>query len=209
MQRRNTWLVGGIGLIICGIIGLLRDSLMGMPPAGLIVTVFADLTWAAAILVFAIGFSRDSSVVARKPLGMAALSIVALWPLTSTVTGLALQGLLQPLDDGWMIWGYVTITVPAIAGLIAVVQIARAGTVPPPWNWAPLVALLIQVVCWLLPQFFVTAMGPANAQLFAAVFIGLGLLSFLTTTFGLGIAATILAARTRAGEVDVFRSAAT
>ncbi len=209
MQRRNTWLVGGIGLIICGIIGLLRDSVMGMPPAGLIITVLADLVWAAAILVFAIGFNRESSVVARKPLGLTALGVVALWPLTSTLGSLALEGLLPPLDEGWMIWGYIAIVVPVLAGLIAVVQIARAGAVPPPWNRAPLVALLIQVVCWLVPQFLVIAMGPANTQLLASLFLGLGMLSFLTATFGLGITATMLASRARSETVEVFRSAAT
>ncbi|MGA7149293.1 MAG: hypothetical protein WBX17_12485, partial [Microbacterium sp.] len=105
--------------------------------------------------------------------------------------------------------GYIAIIVPVLAGLIAVVQIARAGAVPPPWNRAPLVALLIQVACWLVPQFLVIALGPANAQLLASLFLGLGMLSFLTATFGLGIIGTMLASRARSETVEVFRSAAT
>lgn len=49
---------------------------------------------AAAVLLFAIGLSREASVVARRPLGVTALAFVALWPLGMRIA----QPLLLTMD---------------------------------------------------------------------------------------------------------------
>lgn len=200
------WMLGGIALIVCGVIGVLRSAVGAMPPAGVVMTAAADVFWAAGVLAFAIGTSAAGSVVARRSFGMAALAVVALWPLTSTILGLVMQAVLPPTEDVWMTWGYVTLVLPLVAGLIAVVQIARSDTVPAPWRWAPAAVLAVQVVAWLVPQFLMIAVGPAEVQQLVGLFAGLGQLSFLAATFGMGIVALVAAGRQRPESVQVFRS---
>jgi hypothetical protein len=200
--------VGGIGLIACGVVGIVRGSMLGMPGAGEVLSLIADLLWAAAVLVFAVGATRDASVVARKPLGLAAMTIVAVWPLTHTIVGLAVPGpqTIAETND-WLFWWYLSLVLPIIAGLIAAVQIARAGTVPRPWNRAPLWVLAGQVVLWVLPQ--VIGLAAPEALLHVpGVLAAAGTLGFLAGTLGLGILATVLAARSPADTVEIFRSTA-
>ena len=181
--------------------------MLGMPGGG-VLTLVADLLWAAAVLVFAMGASRDASVVARKPLGLAAMAIVALWPLIHTVVGLIAPGpqTLSEAND-WLFWWYLSLVLPVIAGLIAAVQIGRAGTVPRPWNWAPLWVLAGQVVLWVVPQ--VVGIAAPEALLQApGLLAATGTLGFLAGTLGLGILAVVVAARAPAGTVEIFRSAA-
>ncbi|MCR2828498.1 hypothetical protein NQ160_23655, partial [Microbacterium sp. zg.Y909] len=75
---RMTWTIGGVALVLCGVIGMLQYSL---PYAGSFLTITREAVFAAAILLFAIGRSKEASVVARRPLGVAALAVVALWPI--------------------------------------------------------------------------------------------------------------------------------
>lgn len=68
MRRvRLTWTIGGAGLVLCAVIGMLRYSLLNIGP---IADYALDVVFAAAVLLFAIGLSREASVVARQPLGV-------------------------------------------------------------------------------------------------------------------------------------------
>ena len=90
---------GGVGLIICGVLSIVNHSLLGSPAAGITVGVVAGLAWAVGVMIFAIGFSRDGSVVARKPLGVAAMCVVAFWPLVTTTVSALLAALIPGPDD--------------------------------------------------------------------------------------------------------------
>lgn len=206
-SRRRTWVVGGAGLLACGVLGVLRSSLAGSPGAVWGVAMTADVIYAAAVLLFAVGASQAASVVARGPLGVTALSIVAGWPLADTLVGGLLSTQLSSETGGWAVYGYISLIVPVGAGLIAAMRIARAGTVPSPWCWAPLAVLLLQAAVWAIPQILFTATGAAGIQAFYAPFAALGMLGFLAHTLGLGILAVVLAARERPDSVEVYRSA--
>ena len=205
--RRLTWRIGGIGLIACGIVGILRGSVLGVPIAGTVLSLLADALWAAAILVLAFGLHREGSVVARRPLGLAAATVVALWPAVATVVNL----LTTPTDStaassgAWLFWVYLSIVLPVVAGLIAAVQVGRAAVVPHPWNWAPLWVLAAQVALWVLPQILGVAAPSALVQM-VGLFSALGTLGFLAGTLGLGILAVVLSSRSGAGTVAVFGS---
>nr|WP_315267771.1 hypothetical protein [Microbacterium lemovicicum] len=206
-QGTRTWTIAGTGLILCGVVGMMRFTLYG--GSGLaVLTAIADVVWAVAVLLIAIGLSREASVVARRPLGLIALVIVALWPLAATSLGVALsQTDPSGAGAGWQLLTHASLLVPAAAGLIGGVQIARAGVVPAPWRWAPLWVLAAQAAAWALPQILFVALGPDDVPAVAGAFAAIGTLPFLAATVGLGVLALVLAARQRPASVDVFRSA--
>lgn len=210
MRLRNpTWTIGGIALILCGVVSML-SSVRGTPayaPALLI----GDVLWASGVTVFAIGRKRHESVVARRPLGVSMLVVVAVWPLLapllfswiSALSATAAPG--PPLTVG-VVYASLLALVPLAAGIIAVVQIARARTVPSPWRWAPAWVLLAQVLTGTAARFLLATVGVPNIQSYAGLLSLLNSLSFLAATLGLGILAIVLGARVPPETVQVFRS---
>ena len=198
-------MIGGIGLIVAGVFGMLGTTLFGMSggPALYVVT---SVIYAAAVLLFAIGTTREASVVSRRPLGVTALAIVAVWPLVET----AVMPLFPPIEsslEAVRSFGYVTLVVETGAALVAASQIARAGVVPASWRWAPLWVLAFQAFAWALPQIVLVSADPAALQGSTGPFTLLGMLALLAGTLGLGILALVLAAQQRPETVEVFRSA--
>ncbi len=204
-DRRPTWTLGGIGLIVCGVLGMLRTTAPGMPGA-LVLGGITDLVYAVAVMLFAFGTTAAASVVARRPLGVTTMTIVAVWPLIDTV---AVR--LLPQDGtslgAWTTYGYVTLVVQTGAALIAATQIARAGVVGSPWCWAPLWVLGFQALAWAVPQIVFVSIGPGAIQSWADLLVLVGALAALSGTLGLGILALVLAAQQRPDTVEVYRSA--
>ncbi|MGS0562913.1 hypothetical protein [Microbacterium aurugineum] len=203
---RRSWLLGGIGLISCGIVGIARSSVLGAPGADVILALLSDLLWAGAIFLLSIGLSREASVVARRPLGLTASAVVALWPVTATVLGPLVLPQEPTATEAWQTWTYLSVLIPLISGVIAAMQVARARTVPAPWNGAPLWALGVQTIVWVVPQ-AIGAGSPRALIEMAAVLPALGLLGFLASTLGLGIVGVTLAGHRRVNTVPVFESA--
>lgn len=200
---RRTWLLGGLGLIGCGILGMLQFN--GRPGSGAIQGI-ADVIFAVSILLFAVGLSRDDSVVSRRPLGMAALAIVAIWPLIAFAISRVMGPGVSPDDDAWMAYGYIALFVPAASGLIAAMQIARSSRVPAPWRWAPAWVLAAQALVWVISQTIFISVRPGDVQPFADLVQILGMLASIPGTLGLGILALILAAQVRPESVQVYHS---
>lgn len=195
-----------MGLIACGVLGMLLGS-FPYPPVGAALGIVGELIYAAAVLLFAVGLAREASVVARRPLGVWSLVVVALWPLAARVVAQLLAAQEPEGGPASMTFGYIALVVPVGAGLIAAVQIARAGVVPSPWRWAPMWALAAHVAAFVLAQLLILALGAAEVQLFAGVLSMLGVVAFLLGTLGLGVIALVCAARLRPDSVAVFRSA--
>lgn len=198
-------MIAGTGLIVCGLLGVLWRSLLGTPGAD-VLPVVGDVVYAAAVLLFAIGLSHPASVVARRPLGVGAMAVVALWPLAAAVITRVLPTPSTGDETAWMVLFYLSLLVPIGAGLVAAVQIARARVVRSPWRWAPLWVLGAQAGIWVISQIAFLAGDPAEIQTFAGLFSTLGQIGFLANTLGLGILALVLAARERPSSVEVFRS---
>jgi len=170
-----------------------------------------DLVWAAGVVVFAVGFSRDASVVARRPLGMTALVIAAVTPLVSDGVAIALPDALSADDPtitaisvvSWAGW-----IVSLAAGLVAAVQIARLGAVPRRWRWMPMWALCLTVGAAALQYITVSVLFGAGAgQDVLVVANMIGVVAALAPTLGLGVVALIAAASERPDSIDVYRSA--
>ncbi|QKJ18019.1 hypothetical protein [Microbacterium hominis] len=213
---RLTWTIGGIGLVLCAVLGMLQYSVIGIGPV-VAFDVATDVVFALAVLVFTIGWTREASVVARRPLGVIALAVVALWPFAARIA----QPFLPRMDNATFEAGLaayraaenvltavflVNLLVSLAAALIAVVQIARAGVVPPPWRWAPSWALMVSVAAGVLPQMLFASIASADAQAYVAFATIIGLIGFLAPTLGLGVLALVLAARVPERTVEVYRS---
>lgn len=201
---RLTWTIGGAALVLCGVIGMLGAA----APGALVLYAANQIVYAGAVLLFAVGLSREASVVRRGRLGVSALAVVALWPFVAE----GIDALLPPLppaatfDTARSTLVYVDMFVSLAAALVAVVRIGRARTVPRPWNQAPLWALIVFVATWVLPQAYFVTVGPAAAQSSIEVVNVVAQLGFLARTLGLGILALVLAARVRPDSVEVLRS---
>ncbi|MGM7699480.1 hypothetical protein [Microbacterium sp. A84] len=205
LSLRKTWMVAGSGLIVCGVIGMLQPSVLGLTGSA-VITVIGDVIYAASVLLFAIGFSREASIVERRPLGVTAMAIVGLWPLAGFILT-RLLALAEPSGgSAWTVYGYLSLLIPAAAGLLAAVQIARADAVPSPWRLAPLWVLGAYAVTWAISQIIFVTVRSESIQAFADMFFMLGALTSLAGTLGLGILALVLDARKTPRSVDVYTS---
>lgn len=210
MRRRNlTWTIGGSALILAGVVVMLHGIMLGSALAAVLL-VGADLAWAVGVTVFAVGRTRYESVVARRPLGLVAMLILAWWQVVARVIVDALSpsepfATPEAIPPAHMILGYLDLLVPLAAGVIATTQIARTRIVPSPWLWAPLWALGLSVTVGVITQgIYATMALPQQAM--ADVGALLGALTNLASTIGLGVLALVLSERGRATSVQVFRS---
>lgn len=204
--RTRTWRTGGILLGVAGVLTLLAGQ---HALNGFALRVVIDIVWAIGVLAFAVGFSRDASVVGRRPLGMTALIVVAVTPLVSDAVVMALPEVRSPDDPAVVAtsvvsWGGTIVSLAA--GLVAAVQIARLGTVPRRWRWMPMWALGVSVGAAAL-QYATMALlfGAAAGQDVLVAANMIGVLSLLAPTLGLGVVALVAAASERPDSVDVYR----
>lgn len=207
-KRSVTWRVGGILLGVCGLLTLGGAQVIG---PGYAMQLVIDVSWALGILVFAFGLSRAGSVVARRPLGVSALVVLALVPLVVNLAyNLAPPRVVSAdASTGWTAFAVsLSASVVSIAaGVIAATQIARLGAVPARWRWAPMWALGISVGCAVLIQVAWGVLGAAGADQRAMVAAGsIGTIGLLAPTLGLGVVALIAASTDPPEAVEVFRS---
>lgn len=201
--RQWTWMSGGLGLITSGVVGIMWFAVPELLPLAW-ARAASGAVFAASVLLLAVGRSRDSSVVLRRPLGMVAMTVLAVWSVFGGVRGLisgaaATQDLLVVLDN-------VSLFISTGAALVAAIEIARARTVPAPWRWAPSFALALQVVLWALPQIVVTSIRHEDVQAAASFLVLCSNLSLLVGTVGLGVVAVYLAASQRLQTIQIYRS---
>lgn len=210
MRRRNlTWTFGGSALILSGVIVMARSITLGssMSPT---LTVIAEIAWSVGVTVFAVGRTRYESVVARRPLGLAAMLTLAWWLIIARIFFDLMtpsQGFAAPesIPPAYVAFGSLSLVIPLAAGIIAAVQIARTRTVPSPWRWAPLWVLSLSVAVGVVTQgIYATMTFPQQAM--ADLTSLLGALTSLASTIGLGVLALILSERGRADSVHIFRS---
>jgi hypothetical protein len=137
-DARTAWTIGGSLLVAAALFPLITQGVF-LPGMGFVST----LLWAGSLTVFAVGWRRSGSVVARRPLGTVALLVAAALPLLGVLLS-ALVPAPSPSDAEWAVPLWQVIQVLLIAALIvASVQIARAGAVPGPVRWLPLIVVVI------------------------------------------------------------------
>lgn len=193
-RRQLTWVTAGAGLILFGVVGVVRTALPGLLPP-LTFTLVGNGALAVSMVLFGVGLSRESSVVARGPIGVGALVVLGLWPLVTPFLVPFTGTIPTPGDPLLLVYGIALLAVPLIAAVVAVLSIARARVVPSPWRWAPLWALLALVGVELLVQGLMFAASPERVQSLAGLVVMLQAAVGFTATVGLGALAIFLAAR--------------
>ncbi|MET0934064.1 MAG: hypothetical protein ABWX56_10145 [Mycetocola sp.] len=190
---RHPWFIGGALLLATVVLGVVAVS----PEAVFLGGTLGPVLFAASLLVFAFGIRGSGSVTARRPLGTAALTVLAVWGLLD----LALSDVFQTemTGDGFpaavTVFATVDPYVEFALSLVAVTQIIRAGVVPAPWNWAPAWALAALTVSWLVSALGAAATTPgSDMRVIFAVLTVDGLVR-VTCAVVLGVLAIVLADR--------------
>lgn len=188
-SSKQVWIVAGAMLIGSVMLGPLLQlgSFLGST-GGLL----SSLLFAASIALFAIGTDRSTSVTARRPLGTAALIALGVWmTISSYVRGVST---IPPAIETFLGFGYVDLLVQFVLAAIAVTQIARAGTVPRPWNLAPLWVVAVTAASWTVQQIIVVAAG-SDVTLFTPIIVILDGWVRVVGPVVLGVVAVALASR--------------
>jgi len=209
--RRRTWMLGG-GLLAAS--ALLSLAMRGYPFPMVPFVSLPHVLFSAGAAVFAIGLARAGSVTARRPLGTSAIVGLAVWLLLVS----PLLNMLQPVmsDDAnaaetaelltlSVMLSITSEVIALILALIGVMQIGRAGVVPPPWRWAPLWTLLAVVAVRVLRAGFLFGqLGLGQEEL--VVLDGAGALIEAAAVGSLGVLAMILTTHPVRGSMVVFSS---
>lgn len=200
-RARLAWMLGGslmIGSVV--VVVLVWTFPFNLPGAFLL----SPALFSSSLILFAFGIGGAGSITARRPLGTLALTALAVWEVASASAASLLPSAFGAPTESFfaaaVLAGLIDAAVRCALGVIAVVQIARAGVLPRPWNWAPAWALAAVAAAWLVQ----TVLGalPASSAMPA---IGQGWLEGLArgcaTTF-LGALAIFLAKRPLTPHVD-------
>lgn len=165
-QRRRTWILGGILLIVPALIDIILQITTGARLGWI-----SGLLFLLAVIVFTVGIGSAGSITARRPLGTTSALVFAvllaagsLIPMLFLLASPPASGDVQEMVARGATLGLSSLAIGVVAlvfGIIAVVQIGRAGVVPRPWCWAPLWVLLVDVlnsvIAMILPALLVTS----------------------------------------------------
>jgi hypothetical protein len=162
---RRAWFWAGALAVVSTVPGVVGTYVQSFPVVGWI----APVLLAVALLLLAFG---PDSVVARRPLGVTALVVLALWPLISRVVDafflrMIATGPYAVASAVSSSFGYVESAVGILAGIVVVVQIWRVGVVPASLRWVPLIVFAL----WVAPDVLMSAAyvtWPASAQTVSA-----------------------------------------
>ncbi|MFK4808236.1 hypothetical protein ACI3KX_20415 [Microbacterium sp. ZW CA_36] len=210
----RTLMLGGVLLIVSAVAAFAAPNAFAASlPFHTVLYWGSIAAFSTSVLVFAFGVGRGGSIVARRPLGVTAALVLALWPFAERVLTWAM-----PFDEAttefYQVWGYISLTAKVSAAVVLVVQIARAGVVTGRLRWAPAWALAAVVVPQILAQVLAIAMGidQSRTEVDGLILLfGLGQLASFAAPVTLGILAIVLAQRRPAPSgdpVQVFPPAA-
>jgi hypothetical protein len=190
----RAWFIGGALLLATVLVGVAQPAMLQLTFGGSLPTIL----FSAALLLFAFGIRGSGSVTALRPLGTAALTALAAWLLLGSVLEeiIAASFANDPAPGGLLVFGYVDSFVCFALALVAVMQIARAGVVPAPWNWAPAWVVGAASASWL----FLAIVDVGTAQgdgIFTALLLSVDGLLRVGGTVLLGVLAIVLADRAR------------
>jgi hypothetical protein len=196
--HRPTWLWAGVLLAASVVPTMLGPVTAAQPWAPWA----RDTLFLAGMLLFALG--RDS-VTARRRLGTIALVVFGAWQLAYDVLWLLVSPggpdgpIARAVAPYMAAWPYAYLA----AGIVATVQIARAGVLHGRWRWVPLAGVCV-AVGWQILLMAVLSLEPASLDLVVA----LTDLGNTIACVGVGVAAIVLSTvpreRVEAPAVPVF-----
>ncbi|MBM7469130.1 hypothetical protein JOD62_001678 [Microbacterium keratanolyticum] len=187
MRLCRVWVLGGILLLGYVLIGLALPMMAGTATV-------TRIAFAAATVLFAIGWRGVGSVTARRPLGTVALILLGVWPWVMDLLWLVFPA--TPSSLAAMPIVPVGTVVQLLVAIVAVTQIARAGVVPQPWSWTPTIALVMVVLAQVLMMAFASISHDQTALVAA---MDVAALAQAVAVAGVGVVAIVLATRAEPG----------
>ncbi|MET0888467.1 MAG: hypothetical protein ABWX92_18680 [Mycetocola sp.] len=193
---RHTWFVGG-SLVLASLV--LGWNSPFPSPLFSVISALGTMLFAAALLVFAFGFRRAESVTARRPLGTAVLTILAVWILLSPLlTDVLLSGPIEnEPSSALLVHSLIDPYLRFALALVAALQVGRTAVVPAPWTWAPAWALAVLTVPWVLGQVVTAGPSPESDPTLITYLAAFDALARSICTVVLGVVAILLADRVR------------
>lgn len=179
-RARKTWVAAGVVIVVGTLIRVAQLEVVFRAPVEVVqvLTVTADLLTAVGLLLLAVGLRRSESVVDRRPGGLFAMFVFAVWPLAAALIAQILPAMNQATYDVGLqayraaesaltaFW-VANILVPLFSSLAASLSILRSPTVPRRWRWAPLaiwtLSLLLGCFTYVLfaaPLFWLVNVAP-------------------------------------------------
>lgn len=195
-DARLAWTLGGSLLIAHAVLTLVGSGAMWLsfPGAGYVLDVF----WAAALVIFAFGIRGSGSVVAKRPVGVAALLVAAIMPFVITAvlavsTPSTIDAAYDPTLNVTIMESLLALGLAAL--VISCVVIAQAGAMPRRWRWMPLILVAVGAAPQLIATIAMVSIRDPWGQVGVAMALqAFGYLSTLAT-LALGILAIVLAPR--------------
>ncbi|MFJ4037971.1 hypothetical protein ACIPVB_07780 [Microbacterium sp. NPDC090007] len=174
----KSWVIAGALLLVSM---LLRGVSLGVgfrisTETAHLVTTVSDALAGAGILLLAVGLTRAESVVDRRPLGLVAMVVLAVWPLAAAGIAPVLpqmdratydRGLdaYRAAESALTAFWLAGLIVPLVASLVAALAVRRSPTVPRGWGrlvvavWVSSV-LLGAVQLWSVPLWWLHNLAP-------------------------------------------------
>ncbi len=180
LDARSAWYTGGGLLILSAVLGAVAilgpwPNEVGLVRAGV---------WAAAILVFALGWNRTGSVTARLPLGTGALVIAALMPAVQWFVRLGAP------PPAWLAVTLIVVDIAALA--VGTIETARQSLLPDVARWAPFVIFVAVTVVHGIAVLLVVTGAVSGPEPAALLFYGANLLAQIAIAV-LGVLAIVYA----------------
>jgi hypothetical protein len=188
-DARLAWRIGGTLFLACAAVSVIQPFLAGSPALAVALWVRTGL-FAAALIVFARGVRGSGSVVARQPLGVVAMLVLALVMVLDGVVSVVVPFSMD-LVDFFMTWNYVVPAIELGAAIVTVIVIARAGVVRRPWRWVPLWVLVAAAAPQLVLLAVVASPG-ADVQAMAGPMYGFSQLMSIAVPLTLAVGAMFL-----------------
>ncbi|MGG7509362.1 hypothetical protein [Plantibacter sp. YIM 135249] len=185
---RWDWILGGSAFVASSIVEFtLPAHVLG---SGLI----GGILFAAGLLLFAFGGGSVHNIFRGRHTATLATVVLAAGSLAAGLAVILPDEASAPLTvpDVSATAGFVRLGIIAVV----VVHLGRTVTLPPRWRWAPLGAVTVQTVCWLLTQ---AVLANARGAEDWAVFVVTSWAALVTATVQIfiGILGIVLGARTR------------
>ncbi len=190
-SARTAWRWGGGLLIAVAAVNVMTAAGSIVGPVATTLFWVRTICFSVALVIFAVGVRRSGSVVARRPVGVIALLVLAVWPFADQLLGVIVPPSMDNIPF-YLVWGNVSLAVQLAAAIVAVTMIARAGVVRGRWRWAPLWALLATAAPQVIVMVVASTPGTTSQDVFAPM-LGLGQLVNIAVPLGLGILAIALA----------------
>ncbi len=176
----TTWVAAGTAILVGTLFRIVQLETAFRAPVEVVqaLTLTADALTAVGLLLLAVGLGRSASVVDRRPVGLSAMVVFAVWPLAAALIAQALPTMNQATYDEGLVayraaesaltaFFVANILVPLLTSLVASLSILRSPTVPHRWRWAPLaiwtLSLLLGAFTYVLfaaPLYWLLTVAP-------------------------------------------------